>query len=327
MKMKIDEENSRNETRLEARIRWEKEVGIHFIEALRPFPDVIDTETNVLDPWLKSMEIRPNPRPGKCGFWYSPHSFQLKRTLISDNRMIYLQQGQGQVQVGENEKPHRFCAGDALLISPSVHHTFVADEGTPVLFFAIHFDIRLLGGVNPLELVGFPKYLPGSAETPYGTTARRMAREFSARAPGWELAIASELQSVLLYLLRYHGSWFHPLHKHGRGRQILKLLPALELANRRLADPKLRVSELAAAIAVSEVYLRRLFDEVMGMSPGTFLQRRRIEHASILLRDSERSLESIAADSGFVHMSHFFRTFKRWTQATPSQFRLAEVGI
>ncbi len=325
--MEKEKEIPRNETPVDTRKSWEKAVGIHFIETLRPFPDVIDTETDVLNSWLASMEIRPNPRPGKCGFWYSPHSFRLRRTLTSDNRMIYLQQGRGHVQVGKDEKKQRFCAGDALLIPPSVHHNFIADAGTPVFFFAIHFDIRLLGGVNPLDLVGFPKYLPGSAETPYGTAARRMAREFSARAPGWELAIASELQSVLLYLLRFHGSWFRPLHGRGRGRQILKLLPALELINRRLGDPALRVADLAAAIAVSEVYLRRLFAEVMGMSPGAFLQRRRIERASILLRESGRSLESVAASSGFVHMSHFFRTFKRWTQLTPAQFRLAEIGI
>lgn len=325
--MEKEEPIPRNETQQETRKRWEKEVGLHFIEALLPFPDVIDTETDVLNSWLTSMEIRPNPRPSKCGFWYSPHSFRLRRTLTSDNRMIYLQQGQGYVQVGRDEKKQRFCAGDALLIPPSVHHNFVADEDTPVFFFAIHFDIRLLGGVNPLELVGFPKYLPGSVETPYGQAAKRMAREFSARAPGWELAIASELQSVLLYLLRFHGSWFHPLHERGHGRQILKLLPALELINKRLADPTLRVANLANSIAVSEVYLRRLFAEVMGMSPGTFLQRRRIERASILLRESGRSLESVAANSGFVHMSHFFRTFKRWTQVTPAQFRLTETGI
>lgn len=217
--MEDEERIPRNETQLAKRKRWEKEAGLRFIEKWLPFPDVIDTETDVLNSWLTSMEIRPNPQPGKCGFWYSPHSFRLKRTLTSDNRLIYLQRGRGYIQVCQEEKKQRFCAGDALLIPPNVHHDFVADEDAPVLFFAIHFDLRLLGGVNPLELVGFPKYLPGSNKAPYRAAARRMARE------------------------------------------------------------------------------------------------------------SGRSLESVATNSGFVHMSHFFRTFKRWTEMTPCQFRLAETSI
>ncbi len=50
---------------------------------------IIATGADVLDSWLKSLEICPKPRPGKCGFWYSPHSFRLKRTVISESRMIY----------------------------------------------------------------------------------------------------------------------------------------------------------------------------------------------------------------------------------------------
>jgi AraC-like DNA-binding protein len=313
--------------RFAERKRWEKQVGIHFVDNLLPFPETIDTDKDMLDSWLRTMQIRPDPRPGKCGFWYSPRSFRLLRTLTSDNRMIYLHRGSGNVRIGKNGKPQRIRAGDALLIPPSLDHDFVADKNTAVFFFAIHFDIHLLGGVNPLELIGFPRLIPGSPQAPFTTASMRMAREFSARAPGWELAIASELQLVLLYLLRFQGSGFQPFHKRSRGRQFIRLLPALELIDRRLNDPTLRVGELAESVSVSEIYLRRLFREVMDISPGIFLQRRRIEHASILLRDSRHSLKSVASQSGFVHMSHFFRTFRRWTQMTPSQFRVAEIGI
>ena len=312
---------------MEKRRLWEKKVGLQYIDAFLPYPDIIDAESGALDSWLRSMEIHLDPRPGKCGFWYSPHSYQLHRNVTPDSRLIYLQQGTGRVRVGDKDSYRRFRAGDALLIPPSVYHNFITDENAPLQFFSINFDVRLLGGINPLDLIGFPRYLTGSEQSPYGPAAWRMARDFSLRPPGWELSIASELQAILLHLLRFQGASFHPLYVRGRSRRILKLLPALELIDRRLDDPALRIADLASEIAVSEGYLRRLCNDAIGMSPGGFLQRRRIERASVLLRDSTRSLESIASMSGFSHMSHFYQTFKRWTKMTPSQFRADEIGI
>ena len=99
---------------------------------------------------------------------------------------------------------------------------------------------------------------------------------------------------------------------------MLQILPALEMIEQRLGDPTLTVGELAGSCAVSPVYLRRLFPEVIGISPANFLQRRRIERSCIMLREARRTIPGIAGDCGFTQTPYFHRIFKRWTGTTES---------
>ncbi|MGW2662882.1 AraC family transcriptional regulator [Nocardia tengchongensis] len=89
---------------------------------------------------------------------------------------------------------------------------------------------------------------------------------------------------------------------------------------KRFTDPDLTVDEIARACLVSRRTLFRMCEGLGG--PGALIRRMRIEHARRQLRsEPTRSLNSIAAASGFASDRHFYRAFQLETGMTPGEFR------
>lgn len=86
---------------------------------------------------------------------------------------------------------------------------------------------------------------------------------------------------------------------------------------------KWSLSDLASAVDVHPVHLCREFRTHYGMTIGDFVRRRRVERACVLLADPHRPLAQVALECGFADQSHFSAVFKRFTGATPAEFRSA----
>lgn len=84
---------------------------------------------------------------------------------------------------------------------------------------------------------------------------------------------------------------------------------------------ELSLSDLADRLYVSPFHLHRLFKRCLDLSPAQYLQRRRIEAAKALLRESELSVTAVALSVGFKSPAHFAAVFRRATGCTPRQFR------
>lgn len=70
----------------------------------------------------------------------------------------------------------------------------------------------------------------------------------------------------------------------------------------------------------------RLFTKDVGVSPKRFLRGKRVEKACLLLQNTAKSIDEIAAETGFVDRYHFFRTFKLLTGRCPVEYRKLKVG-
>lgn len=81
------------------------------------------------------------------------------------------------------------------------------------------------------------------------------------------------------------------------------------------------VEDLAEALGVSKCHLVRVFSAEMGISPGKFLTRTRIEAAKLLLLDREYNLEMIASLCGFSGANYLCRVFRRETGTSPAAWR------
>lgn len=83
----------------------------------------------------------------------------------------------------------------------------------------------------------------------------------------------------------------------------------------------IRMSDLAADLAVSERTLIRRFQAVLGQSPLTYLQHLRIDSARALLEASDRSVEQIACQVGYSDASSFSRLFRERVGLSPAAYR------
>ena len=105
------------------------------------------------------------------------------------------------------------------------------------------------------------------------------------------------------------------------GKEQSILTPAIRFMEENLYNERLKNSDIAAAMNVSEVWFRRLFKEKYGISPHAYLTSLRIERAKLLLSDGALTVTKIAEDCGFSGVYHFCKAFKDKTGLTPTEYR------
>jgi AraC-like DNA-binding protein len=99
-----------------------------------------------------------------------------------------------------------------------------------------------------------------------------------------------------------------------------RMLRARDAIDRAYAQP-LDIPSLAAVANVSEAHFIRTFRSTFGETPHRYLQRRRVERAMFLLRETRRSITEICLDVGFASLGTFSRTFNDIVGTTPTDYR------
>lgn len=99
-----------------------------------------------------------------------------------------------------------------------------------------------------------------------------------------------------------------------------RMLRARDTMDRAFAQP-LDVPALARVACVSSAHFSRQFRDTFGETPHRYLQRRRVERAMELLRETDRTVTEICFDVGFSSLGTFSRTFREIVGEPPSSYR------
>ena len=81
------------------------------------------------------------------------------------------------------------------------------------------------------------------------------------------------------------------------------------------------VEELSERLGVSKSHLVRMFTAALGIPPGRYLTKVRVEAAMRLLLHREYTLDVIASLCGFSGANYLCRVFKKETGHSPAQWR------
>lgn len=100
-----------------------------------------------------------------------------------------------------------------------------------------------------------------------------------------------------------------------------RMLRARDAIDRAYAEP-LDIRTLARIAHVSEAHFIRTFRATFGEPPHRYLQRRRVERAMFLLRETDRSVTRVCFDVGFTSLGTFGRTFTEIVGQSPTAYRL-----
>ncbi len=96
-----------------------------------------------------------------------------------------------------------------------------------------------------------------------------------------------------------------------------RLIGELAASNKR----HVLVEDIAKELGVGVELFRKKFKSRIGISPGEYFRRRRINIAQSMLANRHRSVKEVALDLGFSDGFAFSKQFKKLVGISPSQFR------
>ena len=225
--------------------------------------------------------------------------------------------------------------GYLYLTPPYVRHSYENDTPFETVYLHIYFNAP--GKVVLFEWLDLPTVVPGGAEVESVLSRLltlhpdRMLRDYDPReydnASGLaetlsdgsrdSLAVAMETEALLRLLLARF--------LEGATARRERLDPRVEAALQYIGahlDAHIALEELAGAASLSKDHFIRLFTREVGLTPGRYINRRKIETAQLrLLLSPVESVKSVAFSLGFDNLQYFNRLFSRLTGESPGRYR------
>ncbi len=142
-----------------------------------------------------------------------------------------------------------------------------------------------------------------------------MTQEFRERKPGYKVIIRTHLLALTAYLSRC----FLP-SQNSLSLQMEKILPTVTYMEENL-HRSIRVPELAEQVFLSTRQYDRIFKEVYGTSPNTYLTQLRLYRACQLMAARSCPLGEIWEKCGFTDNPFFYKKFKAFFGITPREYQ------
>ena len=95
----------------------------------------------------------------------------------------------------------------------------------------------------------------------------------------------------------------------------------VQCMHQKYDSPKLNIKTLAASLRIGRVAFFTRFRAAMGISPGAYLGRLRVQKALSLLKNTNFSIAAISRQCGYTDANYFSRVICRTTGCSPLQFR------
>jgi len=228
--------------------------------------------------------------------------------------LVYPIRGTGRFIDGRGRE-HRVAAGDALLHLPDQTHSLLVDPDGRWIEYWLVADVSFAQSMLALRVIDEARPIVRAGVQP--TLIDRFER------------IAHDLRAmhdddVDRIAVQYHELLVELNHLERGGGSDSSDRAMVQRACRRLAedfDRRIALPELAGALNVSYERFRKVFREHVGLSPGEYRIRRRIDRARELIVQQRLSNKQIARQLGYADPFAFSKQFKQVVGQPPAAFR------
>jgi len=100
-----------------------------------------------------------------------------------------------------------------------------------------------------------------------------------------------------------------------------------EMSNPMQANPPTTTQELGIRADCTAEHVARTFRRCLGRTPTEVLNDAKLARAAARLAGTSEGILSIALDSGFGNLSHFYKLFRDRYGTTPRRYRIGQQGI
>ncbi len=132
--------------------------------------------------------------------------------------------------------------------------------------------------------------------------------------------ISSLLFTLMKHLLLLEQT-FCKTQAHNQYKITPRQFDKIKVYIRDRIGEKIRTSDMARILNLSEGYFYEVFKHTTGNTPHEFITTTKIEHARELLLSSHESIIQIGMALGYDNPGYFGKVFKKITGSSPSQFR------
>ncbi len=119
--------------------------------------------------------------------------------------------------------------------------------------------------------------------------------------------------SIILMLTQAVPEKYLPIEKRN------KISPALDYIAKNY-NTDIKNDDLAQITGLSTVYFRKLFTDIIGISPINYIHELRIKKAKEMLKSDYGSITDIAQSLGYLNIYDFSRAFKKYVGVAPSKY-------
>ena len=220
---------------------------------------------------------------------------------------------------------HREClAGEIMFIPPSAVHEVtsltedasirgVVYEPSLTALAAMPMDVEaLFAGNGQMQYLIGPSDACSKALNDCMDTIQRCYAENTMASRRQIIGCLMQAEGLLI---RRFG-----LEESADSLQYRKLEPVLRYLKNHYAE-RIRISDLSRIIHVCDDRLIRLFREVTGETPVSYLMNLRIEACLRLLSGTDETIAEIAEKTGFGSDTYMTRVFRQKLNTTPAKYR------
>ncbi|WP_246096225.1 helix-turn-helix domain-containing protein [Paenibacillus sinopodophylli] len=231
------------------------------------------------------------------------------------NKLYYICEGDGWIRIGNDDYYPK--SGQLFLTPAHARVSFVARNNRPYLKYWCHFTI-LVGPFDLFQWIGVPLCLDVDDNTHMTTLFQELIqwhKQQTIVARLREKALLLEivscfLDSVPIQVLQH------------RSEEMSRLNIIQQFVDSRL-HTSISIDQMAEALHLHPNYFSAYFKKHFGVPPLKYVSRKRTERAKQLLTTTSLSIKEIADQSGFKETNHFTKFFRKETNLSPTEYRLA----
>ena len=157
-------------------------------------------------------------------------------------------------------------------------------------------------------------------EDPSLTPLLQQLREESERPVASRLFVRGIAQAIAIHLARNYCALTEAVHPESASLPGFKLRRVTDWMAEHLAE-EFSLARLAGQAGMSEFHFNRLFKRATGVPPSQYQIRLRMDAARRLLRETKKSVITIANDVGYSNPSHFAQLFRKEAGLSPTDYR------
>lgn len=143
----------------------------------------------------------------------------------------------------------------------------------------------------------------------------KIERMHTFKKQGYAFYCQSGLFKLLYYMISQQEEQYLPNMKRRR------IEPSLSYLEKHYMDADLSIGQIAEVSGISEIYFRKLFTEIYGMTPKQYIIQIRMNKAKELLVTEGITVRQIAEEVGFNEVYSFCKAFRKMSDCTPTEYR------